>query len=388
MEKQESQGLYLIRLLCFLAVFHPNCTRCCPTGFGSCQCNWAWENCPAESNGCGSCGSSSSAAGLDDPSAISAPEAGASQSSGRALLTRTDGSAGIASVEPAGTLAFVTTDSGTFVVAALAAADRVRVVRVDANALDEDPLTVRTVGSVALRPGDSPGRVIDDRHGRALVVLRGSDSIVALDPLQGAIVERYAACASPRAVAVDDAGIAYVACASGEVVNIRLSDGTETRRVTTGALDDIAVSGNSLIASGSTRLIVGTPSGTLAARETGSVVGVTRSSGDDMFVTLASELGTVTVDGFEPLVSVSALVTDFAIQGDTTAIVADGDVLLRARPDVELLPVGALGDARAVAIGDVGSRRVVAVQTVNPRMLSVFTPESGVAAGSFESLEP
>ena len=181
MRRSRTSGLDVIRALCLVFAAWPNCTRCCPNG----SCKYAWEDCPS---GCGSCGSSGSS--LETPSF----DAGSMHAIGDATIDEGD---------TAGTLAFVTTASGTFAVVTVR--DAARFYRVDANELDEDPLMVRPLGEVVL--GD-PGRVVA-HGGRAFVALAHGE-VVAVDPLTLGVVDRQPTCASPGALAIGSA--TWVSC--------------------------------------------------------------------------------------------------------------------------------------------------------------------------------
>lgn len=77
------------------------------------------------------------------------------------------------------TVAFVSTGAGSFAVAAIRPANEVRVYRVDANDTDEDPLTLRFVGSVHLA---APAHVTADDRSHARVTLADATT-VTIDPL-------------------------------------------------------------------------------------------------------------------------------------------------------------------------------------------------------------
>ena len=348
MQRRRHGGLHWIRVLCLLAVAFPNCTRCCPTGSG-CQCNWAWENCPP-SSGCGSCANAEtlSAAGPIEP-----PEAGASFHAKSPATIAVD--AGPVD-ERGGTLAFVATDAGTFAVAALAGLDEVRILRVDANDLDEDPITVRTVGAIAL-DGDRPTRVVADGRGHAIVALREAGAVAAVDPLTTSVARRAAVCAAPNGLTADPARDAlWVACGSGDVVALGASDESELRRVSLGGdLHDVAIAGNGVIA----------------------------DPGDAVARCFAA--------GFSRDDALPGEVTDFFALGAATAVVADGDAFFRASPSEPLARVVGGLETRAVAIADVAgekaTRRVLAVQTVRPRLLVFFTVPGVPSAAAVEPLE-
>jgi Cytochrome c len=88
--------------------------------------------------------------------------------------------------------------------------DRDRVLLID--------LAEGSVRSVALEPGDEPGRVAT--HGaRAYVALRGAGALVTLDLENATLTARSAVCSAPRGVVHDGArSRVLVACARGELV--------------------------------------------------------------------------------------------------------------------------------------------------------------------------
>jgi hypothetical protein len=364
---RRTSNLHLVRLMCFIAVFLPNCTRCCPTGFGSCQCNWAWETCPATNNGCSGCGGSSSsgsgcnAATAEDPSLLPSFEASAPHM--QAMTADATVS------EPGGTLAFVSTDSGTFAVAAVGPNDEVRVVRVDASSVDEDPLVIRTTGVITLHTGDNPGRVVADGHGHALVALRDGGAVATIDPLTATVISRRVVCRSPHGIAVDTAtDVMHVACGSGEIATVRLADGSETRRSSvSAALEDIALASGTVVASDGDSLFI-TDGGVFAPAGSRSLP--------------ETVLGTK--------LDVTATVSDMALLGDALAVVAGGDAYLRGASPDPLARVSGPGITHAVAMADVTgegvTRRVLAIQTSTPRMVVFFTGTTPNAA-AFEPVE-
>jgi len=100
--------------------------------------------------------------------------------------------------------------------------DGVTAVAADA---DRDQLYLVNVPSgtlaatVALSPGDQPGRLVEDGAGRVHVVLRGAGAIATLDPVAGRITMRRAACSTPRGIAYGaGSGQLYLACASGQLM--------------------------------------------------------------------------------------------------------------------------------------------------------------------------
>jgi hypothetical protein len=186
-----TSGLDVIRALCLVFAAWPNCTRCCPNG----SCKYAWEDCPS---GC-SCGGSSSSNGCNSetPSAAAAFELDAGS------MTHAFADATVDETDATGTLAFVTTDSGTFAVATVR--DAARFFRVDANENDEDPLMVRPLGDVLL---DGPERVVG-HGGRAFVTLARGE-VASIDPLALGVVDRQPTCAAPGAIAVGSS--TWVSC--------------------------------------------------------------------------------------------------------------------------------------------------------------------------------
>lgn len=184
MRTRSWSGLDVIRAVCLVFAAWPNCTRCCPNG----SCKYAWEDCPS---GCVACGSSSSSSGCngETPSSPSVYELDAGS------MTHAFADATVDDGDATGTLAFVTTASGTFAVVTVH--DAARFFRVDANENDEDPLMVRPLGDVLL---DGPERVTS-HGGRALVTLSRGE-VAAIDPLVLGVVDRQPTCAAPGAIAI------------------------------------------------------------------------------------------------------------------------------------------------------------------------------------------
>ena len=115
------------------------------------------------------------------------------------------------------------THDGHTVVVADPDRDLVYVVDVAARAL------LRTI---ALQPGDEPGRVAEDGAGRVHVALRSGGALVTLDPASGAVLARRAVCPAPRGVAWDETtDSVLVACATGELVTLPAAGGAPTRTV-------------------------------------------------------------------------------------------------------------------------------------------------------------
>ncbi|HLK40065.1 MAG TPA: cytochrome-c peroxidase [Polyangiaceae bacterium] len=109
------------------------------------------------------------------------------------------------------------THDGSRAVAADPDRDQVYVVDLGAKQL---------ASTVALQPGDEPGRVAEDGAGRVHVALRGGGALVTIDPAQGVILARRPACAAPRGVAWDaSTDLVWVACATGELVALPAAGG-------------------------------------------------------------------------------------------------------------------------------------------------------------------
>ena len=102
--------------------------------------------------------------------------------------------------------------------------------------------------TVALQPGDEPGRLAQDKSGFVHVALRRGGAVVTIDPLTGSVRGRHPVCGAPRGIAYDAAlDRLHVACAGGELVSLSAADGAVVRRVALGTdLRDVAVSGNEL----------------------------------------------------------------------------------------------------------------------------------------------
>jgi len=385
--ERRTSSIHVIRVICFLAAACPNCTRCCPTGSG-CESYWAWQDCPP-SSGCGGCGSCDSTAASPGSALDLAPEAGDLAAPAVPLALDAAVDAGPVD-ERGGTLAFVGTQTGTFLVVSLEAEDEVRVIRVDANALDDDPLTVRPVGRVAL-DGEGPSRVVDDAHGRALLALRAGGAVAAVDPLAVSVSDRRAVCKEPNGLTVDAAGDAHVACGSGEIVT--LHGGAEARRVAVDAsLDDVAAFGGSLLATGEGRLFVlDADAGAPLASDAEDAVGALRVTPSGILAAMGPTLGRFEAGRFRADVTLPGDVSDVATAGGALALVSDGDAYLRASPDEAPVRIGGGLLARAVAMRDVAGenvvRRVLAVQTVSPRMVVFFTVPGAPAAAAIEPLE-
>jgi hypothetical protein len=94
--------------------------------------------------------------------------------------------------------------------------------------VDVTGMTVRS--TISLKAGDEPGRLAEDGEGRVHVALRGGGALVAIDPVHGTQLSRRSVCPAPRGVAWDAASDSlYVACATGELVQLPAAGGPATR---------------------------------------------------------------------------------------------------------------------------------------------------------------
>jgi DNA-binding beta-propeller fold protein YncE len=84
--------------------------------------------------------------------------------------------------------------------------------------------------TIALQPGDEPGRLAEDGAGRVHVALRSGGALVTIDPSAGTIVSRRPVCPAPRGVAFDAPNdLVWVACATGELVALPAAGGAAAR---------------------------------------------------------------------------------------------------------------------------------------------------------------
>ncbi len=94
--------------------------------------------------------------------------------------------------------------------------------------VDVTGMTVRS--TIALKAGDEPGRLAEDGEGRVHVALRGGGALVTIDPVHGTLLSRRSVCPAPRGVAWDAVSDSlYVACATGELVQLPAGGGPATR---------------------------------------------------------------------------------------------------------------------------------------------------------------
>jgi mono/diheme cytochrome c family protein len=102
--------------------------------------------------------------------------------------------------------------------------------------------------TIALTPGDEPGRGAEDGAGQVHVALRRGGAVVTIDPTAGTLTDRQAVCAAPRGIAYDPAtDLVQVACAGGELVSLAAAGGGPTRTVLLDSdLRDVVVVGDLL----------------------------------------------------------------------------------------------------------------------------------------------
>jgi hypothetical protein len=116
-----------------------------------------------------------------------------------------------------------------------------------------DLVAHKLTNTIALHPGDEPGRVIEDDAGRVHVALRRGGAVVTVNPQLGTILARRELCAAPRGLAFEKATkLLHVACAGGELVSIDAAPTTTapSRSLMLGRdLRDIVVRGDRLLVS-------------------------------------------------------------------------------------------------------------------------------------------
>jgi mono/diheme cytochrome c family protein len=110
-------------------------------------------------------------------------------------------------------------------------------------------LESRTLGELALQPGDEPGRVVEDPRGRVHVALRRGGAVVTLEGRD--VVARREVCSAPRGLAYDaNSDLIHVACAGGELVSLPAAGGDPVRRLRLEPdLRDVVVDGGELLVS-------------------------------------------------------------------------------------------------------------------------------------------
>jgi len=110
-------------------------------------------------------------------------------------------------------------------------------------------LSARTLRyTIALKPGDEPGRSVEDAQKHVHVALRRGGAVVTIDPLTGNVLDRRAVCRAPRGIAFDSAtGLLHVACAEGKLVSLPAQGGEAVRTLSLEPdLRDVLVRGSEL----------------------------------------------------------------------------------------------------------------------------------------------
>jgi hypothetical protein len=250
-------------------------------------------------------------------------------------------------------------------------------------------LASKAVRTTALKPGDEPGRVVEDAAGRLHVSLRRGGAIATIDPKTATVTSRQAACPAPRGLAYQAAGdLIHVACTGGELVSLPAAGGAATRTVTLDRdLRDVVVgaSGTLLVSTfRSAQVIVVGADGTASSRMTpgsGQVPAVMAplqmrtpsvawrmvSRGDTMgSVVMLHQTGTT--DLVDP------------VAGGYTSFVGCGGIV---QPGVSVLTPG--GSTPPVA-GGLGSLSVVVDIAVSPGATNIALAAPGNAANGQPSL--
>lgn len=134
------------------------------------------------------------------------------------------------------------TADGTTAVAADPDRDLVHVVSLDSS---------RVRHTIALEPGDEPGRVVQGPGSRVHVVLRGSGGLATVDAEEGSVLSRRELCPDPRGLAFDpELAALHVACADGTLVSLDEASGAELeRRQLSPDLRDVVMSNGELYVS-------------------------------------------------------------------------------------------------------------------------------------------
>jgi hypothetical protein len=108
-------------------------------------------------------------------------------------------------------------------VAVVSDAERDRVIVIDIGA------SPGVLSTIALNPGDEPGRVIVDDGNRAHVVLRRAGALATVDLGTLTLANRRDVCAAPRGVTLTGPDMLTIACADGKLVTMAASGGAPLR---------------------------------------------------------------------------------------------------------------------------------------------------------------
>lgn len=263
-----------------------------------------------------------------------------------------------------GTLAFARTTSGTFAIAVIAELDLARVIRVDVT---DGVMRAHVLGDVAFGRAQRPGRVVVDDRGFAHVVLRGSGDVATIDPTMLTVVARERPCAS-RGLAFDHGARAIlVACESGDLVTLDPTTGEETKRTFVDrGLRDVAVDGDSVVASTRARLFVMGSDGSFATHDDSRLLRAFGTRGQDVVIAHDDGLELAPLDGSPGRALGGAItsVSDVAVGDDGTIVVAAAGRALALPTGAPVFsPLSAPGFATAVALARDSSHTVIAVQT-------------------------
>jgi hypothetical protein len=111
-----------------------------------------------------------------------------------------------------------------------------------------DLRTLSVRHTLALVPGDEPGRSVEDAQKHVHVALRRGGAVVTIDPLTGTVLDRRAVCKAPRGIAFESAtGLLHVACSEGKLVSLPALGGGAVRTLTLDVdLRDVLVRGSEL----------------------------------------------------------------------------------------------------------------------------------------------
>ena len=112
--------------------------------------------------------------------------------------------------------------------------------------------TSSLVRTVALQPGDEPGRGVEDANGQVHFALRHGGAVVTISLATGSVLARRAVCAAPRGIAYEAAtGNLHVACSGGELVSMPASGNAPISRTLhlPDDLRDVVVVGSELYVS-------------------------------------------------------------------------------------------------------------------------------------------
>ncbi len=170
-------------------------------------------------------------------------------------------------------------------------------------------LTSTTIrGTIALEPGDEPGRLVEGDQGRVYVALRRGGAVVTIDPATLTLLERRPVCGAPRGLALSTPSTLEVACADGKLVTLPTAGGAATRVLELGPdLRDVVVTPAGLRVSRfkAAEVLALDPAGAIARHDrlplvegTHSVVDRSQPTDDPSFVSTLS-----VTDPFRPAVA-------------------------------------------------------------------------------------